>query len=128
MDQGFLSAKRLAARIRRGDIGCLEALDHAIARVERLDGALNAIVVHDFDRARKRARTLDRKKPEKPGPLYGVPATIKESFDIEGLPTTWGIPALRDHRADSNSLAVERLQAAGAVKSWRAFVPPPGYA
>jgi amidase len=123
MDQGFLSAKRLAARIRRGDIGCLEALDHAIDRVERFDGALNAIVVRDFERARKRARALDRRKPDKPGPLYGVPATIKESFDIEGLPTTWGIPALRDHRADSNALAVERLQAAGAVLFGKTNVP-----
>jgi amidase len=123
MDQGFLSAKRLAARIRRGDIGCLEALDHVIDRVERLDGALNAIVVRDFDRARRRARALDRKKPDKPGPLHGVPATIKESFDIEGLPTTWGIPALRDHRAESNALAVERLLAAGAVLFGKTNVP-----
>ena len=60
MDPTFLSAKRQAALIRRGAIGCRELLDHYIGRVERLDGRINAVVVCDFERARKRAVALDR--------------------------------------------------------------------
>ncbi len=59
MDLSFAPASFLAAAIRARQIGCLELLDHFIARVERLDGALNAVVVRDFDRARDRARALD---------------------------------------------------------------------
>ena len=74
------------------------------------------MVVRDFDRARKRATALDRNKGKGPGgPMHGVPMTIKESFDIAGLPTTWGIPALKGHKAKANSIAVERYLAAGAV-------------
>ena len=56
MEPGFLPATKLAALVRRGKIGCVELLDHFIARVERLDSRLNAVVVRDFERARKAAR------------------------------------------------------------------------
>ncbi|MCC6719183.1 MAG: amidase [Acetobacteraceae bacterium] len=122
MDPTFLSAKRQAALIRRGAIGCRELLDHYIARVERLDGRINAVVVRDFERARKRAAALDRAKATG-GKLHGVPMTIKESFDIAGLPTTWGMPALKDHRAKADSVTVARYKAAGAVFFGKTNVP-----
>src|SRR5271167_1043971 len=109
MELSFQSAKKLAALVRRGEVGCLELLDHFIGRIERLDGKTNAIVVRDFDRARKRARALDRKrKTDGKGALFGVPMTVKESFDIAGLPTTWGMPKLNDTIAKQDALAVER--------------------
>jgi amidase len=124
MDLSFQSAKKLAALVRRGEVGCLELLDYFIARVERLDGRTNAVVVRDFDRARKRARALDRKrKQDGKGTLFGVPMTVKESFDIAGLPTTWGLPELNDTIAKQDALAVERLQAAGAVVFGKTNVP-----
>ncbi len=124
MDPTFLSAKRQAALIRRGAIGCRELLDHFIARVERLDERLNAVVVRDFDRARKRASALDRARGKGPtGKLHGVPMTIKESFDIAGLPTTWGMPVLKEHKARANSVTVERYLAAGAVLFGKTNVP-----
>ena len=58
-DPTFLPAWRLAELIRGGAMSCLELLDHYIARIERLDGRTNAVVVRDFDRARERARKLD---------------------------------------------------------------------
>lgn len=124
MDPTFLSAKRQAALIRKGTIGARELLDHYIARVERLDPRINAVVVRDFDRARKQATALDRNKAKGPtGPLHGVPMTIKESFDAVGLPTTWGIPALKDHRAKADSVTVARYRAAGAVLFGKTNVP-----
>ena len=111
----FLPARGLAALVRRGRIGSLELLDHFIERIERLDPSLNAIVVRDFDRARKLARVLDRKRGKEggAGPLFGVPVTTKESYDVAGLPTTWGYEDRRGHVAASNALAVDRLEAPG---------------
>jgi amidase len=86
----FAPACHLAALVRQREVGCLQLLDSFIARVERLDGKLNAVVVRDFDRARAQARALDNAAPT--GPLHGVPMTVKEAFDVAGLPTTWGFP------------------------------------
>jgi len=122
LDLPFRSAKQLAAAIRAKKIGCLELLDLYLARVEKYDGALNAIVVLDFDRARTRAKALDRARGAR-GPLHGVPMTIKESYDVAGLPTTWGVPAYKDRIATKNALVVDRLLDAGAVLFGKTNVP-----
>ncbi len=121
----YLPARGLAALVRRGRIGCVELLDHFIERVERLDPRLNAVVVRDFERARKRARALDRRRGRDGGAgvLYGVPMTAKESYNVAGLPTTWGYEERRDNVAAANALAVDRLEAAGAVVFGKTNVP-----
>ena len=119
----FHSATKLAAMLRRGQVGCVELLDHFIARTERLDPKLNAVVVRDFERARKAARALDRKRTEPLGPLHGVPMTVKESFNIAGLPTTCGFPARRSDAVAEDALPVQRLKAAGAVVFGKTNVP-----
>jgi amidase len=121
-DVAFAPANRIATLIRRREIGCLEILDHMITRVERLDSRINAVVVRDFERARKRARALDRQRDDR-GRLHGVPMTVKESFDIAGLPTTWGVPAQQNSVAEQDALAVRRLRAAGAVVFGKTNVP-----
>src|SRR2546425_3876629 len=122
LDVPFRSARQLAADIKKKKIGCLELLDLYLARVEKYDGALNAVVVRDFERARTRARAADRALAKRDvwGPLHGVPMTIKESYDVAGLPTTWGVPAYKDRIATKNALAVDRLLAAGVVLFARA--------
>ena len=124
-DLHFRSAKQLASDIRRGKVGCLEALDAFLARVDRFNPKLNAIVVTDVDGARRHARQADAalKKGKVWGPLHGVPMTIKESYDVAGLPTTWGLPALKDNIAPRNALAVDRLLAAGVVLFGKTNVP-----
>jgi len=121
----FRSARQLASLVRRKRIGCLELLDLYLERVERHNPALNAIVVLDAERARERARQADRAlaRGEPLGRLHGVPMTVKESFDVEGLPTTWGVPALSGNAASRNALAVERLLRAGAVIFGKTNVP-----
>ncbi len=124
-DIGFSSASALAAKLRSGKISALELLDHYIARVEAHDSTLNAVVVRDFERARKRAKAADRalKSGKRWGPLHGLPMTVKESFNVEGLKTTWGSPAFKDSVASYNSVAIERLQAAGVVIFGKTNVP-----
>ncbi len=125
MNIAFQPAHRLAQLIRNRKIGCLELLDLYLARGARHDKSINAIVVHDRERARRRAKAADRAiaKGEVWGPLHGVPMTIKESFDVAGLPTTWGLTANKDHIAATDSLAVARFRAAGAVLFGKTNVP-----
>src|SRR2546428_5265349 len=125
LDIPFRSAKQLAVDIRKKKIGCLELLDLYLARIEKYDGALNAVVVRDSDRARTRARAADRalSKRDVWGPLHGVPMTIKESYDVAGLPTTWGVPASKNNIATKNAVAVSRLLGAGVVLFGKTNVP-----
>src|SRR6266481_6075596 len=125
LDVPFRSAKQLAADIKRKKIGCLELLDLYLARVDKYDGALNAVVVRDFDRARTRARAADRALARRQvwGPLHGVPMTIKESYDVAGLPTTWGVPANAKNVATKNAVVVDRLLGAGVVLFGKTNVP-----
>jgi amidase len=123
MDLSFLPAWKLAELTRAGTISCLELLNHAIARVERLDSQIGAVVVRDFERARARARMLDENSDAKSAPLFGVPMTVKESFDLEGQPTTWGYAERSGHRAEHDALAVHRIEAAGAVVFGKTNLP-----
>ena len=122
MDElAFSTATELAKRIRDKQVGSLELTDYFIARIERLDGTLNAVVVRDFERAREAARRADADSGA--GPLHGVPMTIKESYNIAGLPTTWGHPLFKDNVASSDSQAVTSFKAAGAVFMGKTNVP-----
>jgi amidase len=121
----FRSAKELAADLRKKKIGCLELLDLYLERVEKHNPALNAVIAMDVEGARKRARAADRALSRKQvwGPLHGVPMTIKESFDVVGMPTTWGIPELKDNLPPKHALAVDRFLGAGVVLFGKTNVP-----
>ncbi len=125
LDIPFRSAKKLASMIRTKKIGCLELLDLYLERVNRYNPTINAVVVTDLEKARKRAKQADRAlaKGKRLGPLHGVPMTIKESFDVAGLPTTWGVPGYKDNYPSKNALAVERFLDAGAVLFGKTNVP-----
>lgn len=124
-ERAFLSATRLAGEIRDRRIGCRELLDFYVARAERHNPALNAIVAWQVERARERAEAADAalSRGEIWGPLHGVPMTVKESYDVAGLPTTWGNPQWKDNIAAGNAVVVERLSAAGAVLYGKTNVP-----
>jgi amidase len=124
-ESAFTSATLLAGEIRDRRIGCLELLDFYLARAERYNPALNAIVAWQTDRARDRAGAADAAlaRGEIWGPLHGIPMTVKESFDVAGLPTTWGNKPWRDNIATDNAVLVDRLLAAGAVIYGKTNVP-----
>lgn len=124
-DIAFAPARKLASMIRRKKIGALELLDHYLARVKKYNPKLNAIIATDIEAARKRAKDADRALARgKPwGPFHGVPMTIKEAFDVEGLPTTWGVPAFKNNIAKHDAAAVERWKAAGAIIFGKTNVP-----
>jgi amidase len=121
----FGSATAQAAALRRGQVSSVELLRAYLERVDRYNPALNALVVDDRKAAMTRARAADRAraKGELWGPLHGLPMTVKESFDLQGHPTTWGHVPRKDHAAATDALAVDRLKAAGAVVFGKSNVP-----
>lgn len=112
----YAGAAQVAAALAEGRVGALELLESAIARIEAIDGALNAVVLRDFDRARQAALEAEQRLARGERlPLLGVPVTVKESFAVRGLDNTWGLPMLRNRPARADSAAVQRLRNAGAV-------------
>jgi len=121
----FASATRLAALIRRRKLSASDALDAYLARLESHNPRVNAVIVTRIEAARKEARAIDRAlaKGVKLGPLAGVPMTVKESFNVAGLPTTWGLTEHEGKAVAEDALSVKRLKAAGAVIFGKTNVP-----
>ncbi|WP_315764067.1 amidase family protein [Sphingomonas sp. Y38-1Y] len=118
------SALATAAAIRAGETSARAETDAAIARIEAADTAINAVVVRDFDRARAAADAIDARGAAGDGmPLLGVPMTVKEAFDVAGLPTHWGFAHHAGNIAASDAEAVRRLKAAGAIILGKTNVP-----
>lgn len=120
----YQSAAQLAEALRAKRLSSLELTDRLIARIEKLDARLNAVIARDFDRARDAAKAADAALARGDSrPLLGVPMTVKESFNMAGLPTTWGIPEARGYVAREDALIVSRVRAAGAVILGKTNVP-----
>ena len=117
-------ALETAAAIRAGELSPTQAVDAAIGRVEELDAHVNAIAVQDFERALEAAKALEATGPGSDQPLFGVPMTVKESFDVAGLPTTYGHERYAENIAQNDAQLVQRLKAAGAVIIGKSNVPP----
>lgn len=109
-------ATALAADLAAGTISAVDLTETAIAAITAKDAAINSVVVRDFDRARAAAIEADKRLARGERlPLLGVPVTIKESFDVAGLPTSWGLDVFRDALATEDAVTVARLRAAGAI-------------
>jgi amidase len=121
----YKSATELAELIATKKISAVELLEHFLKRVDRHNPKLNAIIWMDAERARKRARDADAAlaRGQVSGPLHGVPMTIKESYQVAGSPTTWGLSEHKDNVTETSALAVERLEKAGANIFGKTNVP-----
>lgn len=114
----FLTARTQLDRLALGQVSAADLLEEHIARYQAVNPAVNAVVRTDLEAARARARELDRllKSGIPAGPLHGLPMTIKDTFDVDGMPATAGAPeyANRPSRT-ADAQAVARLREAGAV-------------
>jgi len=124
-DLPFAGAAEAAAAVRRREVSAVELLDLVLARIERHNPKLNAIVVSTAESARERAAEADRAlgRGEVWGPLHGVPMTIKETFEMAGVRTTAGAPFLARHVPERDAVVVERARRAGAVVVGKTNVP-----
>ncbi|UWQ73203.1 amidase family protein [Leisingera sp. M658] len=120
-----LSATELTKRTRTGDLSAEDAVQASIDRMNAVNPALNAVVEDLSAEALERARALDtaRAGGAVPGPLHGVPVTIKINVDQKGHATSNGVPALKDLIAPADAPVVENLQKAGAVVIGRTNTP-----
>ena len=118
----FSSATEQLAAMARGEISAAELLDAHLAQLDKHHGTLNAVIWHDVDAARAAAAKIDRPATRDQA-LLGLPMTVKDSFNVVGAPTTWGIPAMTNNIADQDSVVVERVRAAGAIVYGKTNVP-----
>ena len=113
----FRSAAEVALLLRRREISSRELTELLFARIEAVNPAVNAVVELDRESALRSADEADAAvlRADALGPLHGIPMTIKDSFDVAGLHTTWGNPAFKDYVAGADATVVARLRRAGAV-------------
>jgi len=114
-----LSATALAERIRTGQISSREVLETHIARMVRVNPAINAVVADRIALARDEADAADRAAqdadPSSLPPFHGVPCTIKECFALKGMPQTSGLVARKGYIAGHDATAVRRIRQSGAI-------------
>jgi amidase len=117
MDADYATGSELTRALADRTVSSRELLEHLVARIDRLDPALNAVVATDLERARAEADAADELTVAggSNGPLHGLPMTVKDVWETEGLVTTSGAPELRGHVPEADAVAVARLRAAGAI-------------
>ena len=120
----FKSATELSAALAAKKVSAVELAQDAIGRIERHDGKINAICVRDFARGLEAARAADTARARgETGALLGIPLTVKESYNVAGLPTTWGFPPQKDFVAGEDALSISRVKQAGGVILGKTNVP-----
>ncbi|MDE0803763.1 MAG: amidase [Acidimicrobiales bacterium] len=121
------SALDLAAKIRDGHLSPTEAMEESLEAIDRHNGALNAVIWLDEDDARARAKAandhLAANGTDDLPPFFGVPIPVKDLYDVEGWPNTFGSNGASAEPVHQTSLAVERLVDAGFVLCGRTNSP-----
>ncbi|WP_370267340.1 amidase [Nioella sp.] len=131
LEQDALSASETARLVKTGAVSAVEMIDAAIARIERVNPALNAVIFTDFDGAREQAARLDARiaRKEPVGAMAGVPTLMKDLFDFKpGWPSTMGgVPALKSFVPDFWSTYPQRMEAADAILLGKTNAPVLGF-
>jgi amidase len=121
----YLSAHAWMQAMDTGQVSARDVLELHLARVNAVNPSLNAVVALDLAGARQRADDADRarQRGERWGPLHGLPMTIKDTWEVPGMPCTAGAPRFKDHRPPAAAHAVQRLLDAGAIVFGKTNVP-----
>jgi len=120
----YRTTKELVDALRARKISAIELVEQTIARIEALDQRINSVVVRDFDRARAAAKIADAALARgERRPLLGIPMVVKESFNVAGLPTTWGLPPAANWTPTEDAVAIARVKTAGAIILGKTNVP-----
>jgi len=123
-----LAACDLARLVAERKVSAREVLQAHLDRIEQVNPAVNAVAVVLDEQALTAADAADTalRRGEEPGPLCGVPMTVKENIDVAGSATTLGIAALRDAIAARDAPHIGELRAAGAIPVGRTTMPELG--
>jgi amidase len=125
MDLCAFDAVTLAGMLRRREVSAREAAAAHIARIEAVDGSVNAVVTRCFDQALRRAAEADDAlaRGEVLGLLHGLPVAHKDLAETAGVRTTYGSPLFASHVPDFDALQVERMSRAGAISLGKTNTP-----
>lgn len=121
----FATLTELQTALQTEATSSAELLETLLGRIEQYDTQINAVVAKDIAGAKARAQAADdaRGRGENWGPLHGIPITIKDSYEVTGMPTTSGAPLLQAHYAAQNADAVQKLVDAGAIVFGKTNLP-----
>ena len=116
-NQGLVreTACTVVGKLRQGEVTPLDLLDVLEKRIAEVDNKVNALPILCFDRAREHARALMQRPVAERGLLAGLPVPIKDLFDVKGVRNTQGSPIFKDRIAERSDIAVDTLEANGAV-------------
>ena len=119
------SARQLGAAISAGEVSSKEVTQYFIQRIEKYNPQINAVIANRFDAARQDAVEADalRAAGTVLGPLHGVPMTIKDAFEVEGLTCDVGVSEYANKLSTRNAKVTKRLNAAGAIILGKTNVP-----
>lgn len=120
-----LSATEIARLVNGREVSVVEVVEAHIRRIEAVNPRLNAVVVTLFEEARAQASSADAflRQGGTPGPLFGVPITVKEAFHVAGTAVTMGLSERRGKRSSKDGILVTRLKEAGAILLGKTNVP-----
>ena len=121
----YQTATGLLEKIQKKEISALELLESHLQKIEARNQKINAVVVTDVERATERAKAADEAlaRGESWGSLHGLPMTVKDSFEVEGIASTGGSPKWKDHVPKRSADAIQRLVNAGAIVFGKTNVP-----
>jgi aspartyl-tRNA(Asn)/glutamyl-tRNA(Gln) amidotransferase subunit A len=123
-------ATELAALIRKKKLSPVELVDAVLERIEKVNPQLNAYVLVTADQARTDAKAAARaltRRSARPGPLHGIPFSVKDLVITRGVRTTFGTPIYRDNVPTEDAPMVERLKSAGAILLGKTNTPTLGW-
>jgi amidase len=111
----YETARQVIDRLNRGEVSHGEVLEALEARVEAVDGRVNALPTRCFDRARDRALAIAGMPAGERGLLGGLPVAIKDLSDVAGVRSTQGSPIYADHVPETSDHVVERIEERGGI-------------
>jgi amidase len=114
IDLCFTPATELVRLYARRSVSPLDVMKAVLARIDRVNPALNAYCTVAARNALTAARTATVRRGTR-GPLHGVPVSVKDLTPTKGIRTTWGSKIYADHVPAEDALIVERLKTAGAI-------------
>ena len=130
-DLVYLPAVEILKRLRNKEISPVEVVNRFLQRIDEIDPHLNAVTYRPDKQALRQAQAAEKQILRgqvnwEQQPLRGLPVSIKDMFDVEGMPNTCGSPALKNNVAKTDATAVKKLRQAGAIFVARTNVPLEG--
>ncbi|MBK8022796.1 MAG: amidase [Chloroflexi bacterium] len=119
----FVPVSQLARLLQQREVRVREVLEALLDQIARHNPQINAVVTLDADGARARADALDREGPQPDQPLWGIPVTLKDAWEVAGMRSTAGYPPLADYVPSTDATVAARLRAAGAILLGKTNVP-----